>query len=70
MVPIIEHILDQKLVEQLVRQLRRTIVAKQDAGPGNEKSLIVDDKIDVNLRHRCGRPYEASQDEARRSLYT
>jgi len=70
MVPITEHILDRKLVGQLVRQLRRTIVAKRDAGPGNEKPLIVDDKIDVDLRHRCGRPYEASQDEARRSLYT
>jgi len=70
LVPITEHILDRKLVGQLVRQLRRTIVAKRDAGTSNEKPLIVDDKADVDLRHRCGRPYEGSQDEARRSLYT
>lgn len=69
MIPITEHILDRKLVGKLVRQLRRTIVTKRDSGPSTEKPLIVDDKTDVDLRHRCGRPYEASQDEARRSLY-
>jgi len=56
---IIEYILNWKLVEQLMRQLRRTIVTKRDAKSSNEKSLIVDNKINVDFRHKCERLYEA-----------
>lgn len=60
MIFIIEHILDRKLIKKLIWQFRRTIMTKRDVESSNEKSLIVDDKIDVDFRHRCERFYEAS----------
>jgi len=42
-----------------MRQLRRTIVAKQDTRLDNEKLLIVNNKINVDFRYRCERLYEA-----------
>lgn len=45
-------------------------MTKRDIKISNEKSLIVDNKIDVNFRHKCERFYEDSQDETRKFLYT
>jgi len=58
MIFITKRILNRKLIEQLMRQLRRIIVTKRDVKSSKEKSLIVDNKIDVNLRHKCERFYE------------
>lgn len=60
MISITKHILDRKLIKKLIRQFRRTIMTKRDVELSNEKSLIVDDKIDVDFRHKCERSYEAS----------
>jgi len=69
LLPVTEHLLDQQLVGRLVRQLRHSITTKSDAAPNNEKPSLVDNESDLDLRHRCGRPHEVSQREARKSMY-
>ena len=69
LLPVTEHLLDQQLVQRLVRQLRCSITTKSDVAPNNEKPSLVDNESKLDLRHRCGRPYEVSQREARKSMY-
>jgi len=60
LLPIIEHLLDQQLVERLMRQLRHSITTKLDATPNNEKLSFVNNEFDLDLRHRCGRSHKVS----------
>ncbi len=48
MISITKYIFDRKLIKQLMRQLRRTIVTKQNAKPNNEKLLIIK-KLLINV---------------------
>lgn len=69
LLPITEHIIDQKRIVSLVLRLRRSIVARQTTTPNPSEPPLVNDKAELDLRHRCGRPYELSQSEVRRSLH-
>jgi hypothetical protein len=60
LLPIIEHLLDQQLVERLMRQLRYSITTKLDATSNNEKLSFVNNEFDLDLQHRCGRSHKVS----------
>ena len=67
--PITEHIPNQAVVKRLLRQLRRCVVAGGHPMNSRDASESTTDADGLDLPHRCGRPYENAQNNARTSFF-